>query len=291
MTKTILLHEDVQVGEMSEEHIKDRIMGEGYPLQRFCAKKLQNLGWQVFEEYPVDQTLPVYGNPYGGIEGRQSPVRTSGDIRALHQKTAKGFAVCVCVSCKKQSEIDWVFMKEMFTENVHRMIKAKKERNVINYMFDLKHGLEENYPLCNIPTNLYDRKNKKRDENMIVKTSENLYLETLQTCQDHIRWLHEDAPYSQIIYIPVIVTAAKIHVYDIDETNFDISKTDSINIQEVNYLMYQHHLPRSMHKNLGVFSTEGGLFLLDKFNHFVVNYEHFEDFIKSLMKKFEDHPI
>jgi len=291
MTKTILLHDDVQNGEMSEEHIKDKIMEEGYPLQRFCAKKLQNLGWQVFEEYPVEQILPVYDNPYGGIEGQHTQVRTSGDIRALHQNLTKGFCVCVCVSCKKQSEIDWVFMKEMFTENMHHMIRARKDgENVIDYVFDLKHGLEENYPLCNIPTNLNYRKEKKRNENMISKTSENLYLETLQTYDDHRPWLRDHAPYSQIIYIPVIVTAAKIYVYDIDETNFDMSKSDSINIDEVNYLMYQHHLPRSMHKNLGVLNTDD-LFLLDKFNHFVVNYEHFEDFIKSLMKKFEDHLI
>jgi len=290
MTKTILLHDDVQVGEMSEEHRKKGIMDEGYPLQRFCAKKLQNLGWQVFEEYPVEQPIPVAHHPYGGVAGQFKEVRTSGDIRAIHQYLTKGFSVCVCVSCKKQSEIDWVFMKEMFTENVHKMITAKKgERNVYDYVFDLKHELDENYPLCNIPTHLYDKKGKK-EENMIVKTSENLYLETLQTFDDHRIWLQDHAPYSQIIYIPVIVTGAKIHVYDIDENNFDISKTDSINIQEVNYLMYQHHLPRSMHRNLSV-QNANDLNILDKFNHFVVNYEHFEDFIKSLMKKFEDHPM
>jgi len=49
-------------------------------------------------------------------------------------------------------------------------------------------------------------------------------------------------------------------------------------------------LPRSMHRNLSV-QNANDLTILDKFNHFVVNYEHFEDFIKSLMKKFEDHPM
>ena len=95
MTKTILLYELEEILELSEEEVKNKIMKEGYPLQRFCAKKLQSLGWTVNEEYPVEQTIPISWNPYGGIEGQLKSVRTSGDIRAIYQKPAKGFAVCI----------------------------------------------------------------------------------------------------------------------------------------------------------------------------------------------------
>jgi len=292
MIKTILLHDEIQFYEMIEDEVKKRILQEGYPLQRFCAKKLQNLGWTVSEEYPVEQILPISNNPYGGIEGDFKQIRTSGDIRAIHPNVTKGFAICVCISCKRQLKIDWSFMKAMFSESSHTLItNVKTENNVIDYIFDLQDKLDDPFPLCNIPTNLNHRKEDvPREEDKIVKTSENLFLETLQSVEDDVSWLRYDAPYKQIIYIPVIVTAAKIHAYDIDEKKFDISNTDSIDIQEVNFLMYQHHLPRSMHKVSGRVTPQEYI-TSDKFNIFVVNYQHFEDFIKKLMKKFEDHPM
>lgn len=293
MTKNILLTEIKRNGVMSEEEVKKKIMKEGYLLQRFCSKKLQSLGWTVDEEYPVEQTIPVFWNPYGGIEGQLKQVRTSGDIRAVYQRPAKGFAICICISCKRQSKVDWGFMKAMFTENIHTVMSGVKygESNVDNCIFDLRDGLDDRYPLCNIPTNLFNRNSSTpKDEDKIVQTSENLYLETLQTYDDYSQWLRDDAPYNQMIFIPIIVTAAKILAYDVDETNFKIDNIDAIDIAEVNYLMYQHHLPRSMHRNLLIKNTTNTT-ILDKFNLFVVNYQNFENFIKSLMKKFEDHPM
>jgi len=290
MTKTVLLHDDILVNEMSED-VKKRIMGEGFPLQRFCAKKLQKLGWSVDEEYPVEQVVPPLGHPYYFMGGPKTRTRTSGDLRATKPYTAKGFALCVCISCKRQLKIDWSFMKAMFIENVHRMIRNKKEANDVNkYVFRLNDGLDLNYTLCNIPTNLYQREDLPKQDDKIVHTSEHLYLETLQSTDDDHTWLSIHAPYGQMIYIPIIVTAAKIHAYDIDENKFDIGNTNSIDIKEVNYLLYQHHLPRSMHLSLEDQQSEDRL-ILDKFNLFVVNYQHFESFIESLMKKFEDHPM
>ena len=292
-TKNILLTEIMENSVMSEE-VKKRIMKEGYPLQRFCGKKLQSLGWTVDEEYPVEQAVPVSWNPYGLVEGELKQVRTSGDIRAIYQRPTKGFAICICISCKRQSKVDWSFMKAMFTENIHKLISGVKYsdgENIDDCIFDLSDGLDEKYPLCNIPTNLFNRnENTPREEDKIVKTSENLYLETLQTCEDYRSWLRDEAPYNQMIFIPIIVTAAQIHAYDVDETNFKIDNIDAIDIAEVNHLMYQHHLPRSMHRNLLIKNTTETT-ILKKFNLFVVNYQNFENFIKSLMKKFEDHPM
>ncbi len=275
---------------MSDEEVKKKIMNEGYPLQRFCGKKLQSLGWNVHEEYPVEQLVPVGKNPYSlPHEGKK--IRTSGDLSAKYVNTAKQYAICVCISCKRQHKINWSFMQAMFTENVHHLIRLRKDEDYVrDYVFSLEDRLDDTYPLCNIPTNLFQREDLPREEDKIVQTSENLYLETLQTIENDYDWLGGQAPYRQIFYVPVIVTAAKIHAYDVDETKFEIDKTDSIDIKEVNYLMYQHHLPRSMHRYLEIAET-GNVSTLEKFNLFVVNYQHFEDFIKSLMKKFEVHPM
>lgn len=272
--------------QLPEDDIKARIMQEGFPLQRFCAKNLQNLGWMVFEEYPVEQSFPLWSYANYSAPESHPMVKTSGDIRALFYYTPKQYAVCICISCKKQSKIDWSFMKAMFTENVHPILTSKMgERNVYEYRFDLQDSLDKPYPLCNIPTNLENRGNKQRDQDKIIQTTESLYLETLQSIDDYRSFLSDpETIVKQIIFVPIIVTAAKIHVYNVDESKFEIDNTDSINVKEVDYLMYKHNLPKSMQVKVGMKNFDD-MHIMEEMNLFVVNYKYFDTFIKLLTEK------
>lgn len=276
---------------MSNDDVKKRIKNEGFPLQRFCAKKLQNLGWTVEEEYPVEQSTPVEPNPYSHKETIRDVKRTSGDIRAIFPKPVKEYAVCICISCKRQLKIDWVFMKAMFREDVHIITKILKDSpyGYNSYVFKLEDKWDVDFPLCNIPTNLQKpNQDLPREQDKIIQTCNNLYLETLQTMEDYeTSLIKNDLPYKQIIFIPIIVTAAKIHVYDIDEKDFDIEDEEAIKVEKVPYLLYQHSLPRSLHRYLFDEKNNDNEIIHKQFNLFVVEYQNFESFIQALMKKFE----
>jgi len=277
---------------LPDDKIKERIMQEGFPLQRFCAKYLQNSGWTVFEEYPVEQIFPLHDHANYSASASHDNVKTSGDIRALFYDMAKQYAICICISCKRQLKIDWSFMKAMFTENVHPILSSKMdETNVHEYRFDLQDRLDKPYPLCNIPTNLANKVNTPKEDDKIIHTVENLYLETLQSMEDYRLGMYEpDAVIKQFIFVPIIVTGASIHVYDIDESKFEIDKKDSINVAPVDYLMYKHNLPKSMQIRIWLKNSDNP-YIMEQMNLFVVNYKYFQTFIKLLTKKFKTHTI
>lgn len=280
-----------------DEELKKKIIGEGFPLQRNCTWKLQKIGWQVDEEYPV---LWI-SKP--NVEGTSRTIRTSGDIRAEFQYTAKGFAVRLCISCKRQSEIEWAFMKATFSESHHRLLRLcgfptpppNKRKNGWEYSYDFEtSSWPEQYPLCNIPTTLFDRKtnHKSIDDEKIIQTADNLYLEVKQTVKDDtIDFAYiDEIPFNQIIYIPIIVTGATLYSYDIDEENFDVANPSCINLKAVSYLVYQHRLPVDMQVWVGNPHVEEQM-VFDRFNIFVVNYKEFDRFVKLVQNYFYNKQI
>lgn len=266
-------------------------MKEGFPLQRYTAKILQRLGWEVDEEYPVLQ------------EVSQEYFKTSGDVRALYSKKGSRFALRTCVSCKRQHNIDWVFMKAMYEENAHDFIRhcwvkdylKQDELKQFDFKFHRKDWKDGNYPLCNIPTNLIDRKGKRSDDDKIIETCESLYFEVLQSLEDDGSSFYSGkrkiGEIGQIIYLPVIVTAAQISCYDIDESNFGIEDTDAVDIKQVPFLLYQHRIPQHMQKYISSSENSNAGFQLEKFNIFIVFYKDIEAFYNMLIGYFTTQTI
>lgn len=268
-----------------EPDLKKKIMREGFPLQRYCSVILQEQGWNVDEEYPVQWiSLP---------QSQYKTTRTSGDIRAEYQYVAKGFGIRMCVSCKKQSTINWAFMKAMFNESHHffpRLCALKPTtdadyRNSWEYEYNFeKNDWPESYHLCNIPTTL--KGNSNGDEpDKILHTSDNLHLEVSQTISDDTIPLANILPLNQIIYIPVIVTAAEVYVYDIDVKNFDVDNANCINVEKVPYLLYQHRLPIGKQRLVNN-PHFGEQVTFDKLNIFVVHYNNFKHFAQIIKDQF-----
>lgn len=277
----------------SAKDLKHKISQEGFPLQRYCSWKLQRLGWQVDEEYPVLWTSRPDSQT-------SKYVRTSGDIRAGFQYAAKGFAVKLCISCKRQDKIEWAFMNSMFTESSHALLRlcgfknADKTRNGWEYSYNFENAdWPDSYHFCNIPTTLLDReRGGSNDGDKILKTADNLYLELKQTVKDDVITFGsiETIPYDQIIYIPIIVTGAVLYSYDINEENFAVNDSTCIDLKDASYLLYQHRLPIDMQTQVGnphvdKFET------FDRLNIFVVHYKEFERFVKLLQSYFEKKTI
>ncbi|MGB9002374.1 MAG: hypothetical protein WCC52_01020, partial [Nitrosotalea sp.] len=210
-----------------------------------------------------------------------------------YQYSAKGFGVRVCVSCKKQSSINWVFMKATFRESEHFFprlcaLRPTPEADYRNsweygYGFDNK-DWSESYHLCNIPTTL-KRNSNGEEPDKILQTSDNLHLEILQTIGDDSIPLANILPIDQIIYIPIIVTAAEVYAYDIDVKKFDVNDASCVNVEKVPYLLYQHRLPIGKQRlvNNPYFGEQEKF---DKLNIFVVHYKNFEQFIQILKNVF-----
>jgi hypothetical protein len=275
------------VSEESED-IRRKIMNEGFPLQRYTAKVLQKLGWVVDEEYPVMQS---------SVSIEPEVIRTSGDIRAAYVHNNE-VAIRTCISCKRQHNINWAFMKSMNPEETHTLVRQCVVKDYLDQDRVQKYDFEfngtkwkgANYDLCNIPTTLHQR-NKAKDEDKIIQTCDSLYFEVLQSEQDDEPDLYAKTISSrQVIYVPVIVTAAQIHSYDVDETNFDVENADAVNITRVPFLLYQHRLPQHMRPILRG-SSDYGQLQLDRMYIFVVFYEHVEEFYKGLMSSFASHDI
>jgi len=236
---------------MTEDDLKKRIMNEGFPLQRYCSSILQSGSWNVDEEYPVQWIPPPQSDPYK----TSKIVRTSGDLRAEYQYVAKGFAIQMCISCKRQLSIDWVFMRAMFRESEHffpRLCAIKSDSGDYKNAWEYEYSFEnkdwpEPYSLCNIPTTLTDKSGKAPEVDKILQTADNLHSEVAQTISDDSLPLVKIMPIQQIIYVPVIVTAAEIFVYDVDSKKFDVKEPNCIKVENVPYLLYQHRLPLSKH--------------------------------------------
>lgn len=271
-----------------EDELKRKIVQEGFPLQRYCSFILQNNGWNVEEEYPVQWVSP----PVRYIS--QKTIRTSGDIRAEYQYVAKGFGMRMCVSCKKQSSINWVFMRAMFRESEHFFprlcaIQSPNEdyRNSWEYEYRFENkDWPELYSLCNIPTTLINRAENNEETDKILQTADNLHLQVSQTMDDDdVRPLSDILPINQIIYIPVIVTAAEVYVYDIDGKKFDVSDPNCVNVEKAPYLLYQHQLPISKQRRINN-PHLGPQVIFDKLNIFVVHYKGFEKFLNIIRDQF-----
>ncbi|MDE1765561.1 MAG: hypothetical protein KGI27_04695 [Thaumarchaeota archaeon] len=273
-----------------EEDLKKKIMHEGFPLQRYCSTILQNQGWNVEEEYPVQWISPP--------QSQHKTVRTSGDIRAEFQYVAKSFGVRICVSCKKQSSINWVFMKAMFNESDHFFLRScalkptpeADYKNSWEYEYSFrKNDWPESYPLCNIPTTLKGNSNGE-ESNKILQAADNLHLEVTQTISDDSIPLASILPIDQLIYVPVIVTAAEVYVYDIDFKKFDVDDVRCISIEKVPYLLYQHTLPIGKQRLVNN-PHFGEQVKFEKFNIFVVHYKQFERFAKIIKEQFASKSI
>jgi len=277
----------------NDAKLKEKIMNEGFPLQRYCSILLRNTGWEVDEEYPVQ-----WNSPPTPDSRMNKTTRTSGDVRAVYPFIHKDFAIQLCISCKRQLSIDWVFMRSMFTESTHffpRLCAIKSESGDYKNSWEYEYGFENNkwpekYYLCNIPTTLTDRTGKNRDDDKILQTADNLYFELSQSMDDYHQPLSSFLPYSQIIYIPVIVTGAEISIYDIDEKKFSVDNSECINTEKVPYLLYRYRLPISMQRMIS--SLQNGYpTSFDKMNIFVVYYKHFQEFVNTIKEQFKEKTI
>lgn len=278
--------------EKSEKNLRERIMNEGFPLQRNTSKVLHSLGWLADEEYPVTQEIKWQGMPSDVVD-------TYGDLTALYLNEAKDYSLRTCISCKRQQDIDWAFMKSMNAETVHTFVrlcsvKDSEERDdfdEFDYRFHSDKSSGFSYSLCNIATNLIRRREqsrKGRDENKIQQTCENLCLELLQCIQDDRKtFLYHTDKSKQIIYIPTIITAAKISVYDVNEGDFDVADDKAITLDEnIPYTLYCFRMPRNMHWSISL-SDQNAPMNLDKLYIFVVYYKYTETFYRDLMRYFE----
>lgn len=281
---------------MTPEELKDAIIKHGFPLQRFCTNTIHNLGGSVHEEYPVQQTDPITGSVNSQIF-KPRDIRTSGDLRATFDFVAKGFSVHIPISCKRKLNQQWVFMPAIYTESHHLFTRICKRNGKppvggFDYMFSSR-DWSTAYPLCNIPIDINTKPaGEERHDNHILKTSDNLYFEWMQTYEDDLRvFTKTDFPYTQIIYIPVIVTAADLYVCKLEGTSFKVDDSSLLKIEEVPYLLYLHNLPSSLQhlmRNSGVKDSD---LILDKFYIFVVNYKSLANFIESLLAFFNKQPI
>lgn len=273
----------------SKKDVINKASEHGLPLQRYCSLRLQSLGWDVNEEFPVTFEYQQ------GSSTKQ--IESIGDIKAEKIFEADEFAIEICIESKKRQGKDWVFLRELPKRELGSfsfvdLCRVNGGTGISSYNIKFANWPGSKLHIATGGLELESVNEAKKEDDKIYATCKQLAFalrSVIEEDKENIQLEHElDIPtkYEQILYVPVIVTGADLHILDVDDKNFSLKENTSVSGQKIDYLLYTFSLPKYLWINIDTPFPER-LFPIRKMNAFIVNYTVIEQFFRSLTQHIE----
>ena len=271
----------------------------GYFLQRYSATVIKHAGFHVEEEYPI--TL-------GYSLGPQTYVyESSVDVLARRHHRETDYELVLHTQSKQRSSEDWFFLPEMGKSIVrfNQVSRLESKPFVVSDFgeIQLSKWPGPDVPVCTIGRELRDDStdpttiefgrqgrdavyDARREAAFSVKS---VIAENRRSDEDVVR---EDALYSVLaansIHIPLVVTAANLHLVEFDAANSRIEAATNAKSRVIPYLIYSFPLNRYLQIDFDLPEPDG-LHRLSHLNIFVVNYQLLDSFLRTLINYFVGH--
>lgn len=282
-----------------EKNLVKRVGAYGYFLQRSSATVIKHAGFHVEEEYPI--TL-------GYSLGPQTYVyESSVDVLARRHHRETDYELVLHTQSKQRSSEDWFFFPEMGKSTVqfNQVARLDSKPFVVSDFgeIQLSKWPGPDVPVCSIGRELRDdstdpttiefgRKGRdavyeaRREAAFSVKS---IVAESRRSDEDLVR---DDGLYSVLaansIHIPLVVTAANLHLVDFDPTDSKIEAATNAKSLVIPYLVYSFPLNRYLQIDFDLPEPEG-LHRLSHLNIFVINYRSLDSFLRTLINYFVGH--
>ena len=255
---------------------------------------IKHAGFHIEEEYPI--TL-------GYSLGPQTYVyESSVDVLARRHHRETDYELVLHTQSKQHSTNDWFFLPEMGKSVVrfNQVSRLESKPFVVSDFgeIQLSKWPGPDVPVCTIgrelrdgstdPTrNEFGRQGRdavydaRREAAFSLKS---VIAESRRSDEDLIK---EDALYSVLaansLHIPLVVTAANLHVVEFDPTNHRMEDAPSAKSGVVPYLLYSFALNRYLQIDFDLPEPDGP-HGLSHLNIFVVNYQSLDSFLRTLIK-------
>ena len=263
----------------------------GFPLQRYCAAVLHNLGWSVLEEIPV--SIPNLGN-----NSVTQTIETTGDIHALGRIIGRN-AFNLIIECKRRQGKSWVFFRQLSKVKDDAIFLPELQdstRRPIQYCVSIPGNLlAPAFPICSIGWEVglkadKEPSEKKAPKNVVREAALQVWTATLATLLSSKKEMIEEANLGyddgidHSIYIPVVVTGAEIYDANLELENYKIGQLGG-DVRKLEYAILRANIPKHL-----IFDLESPLppgtdrSALQPVDIFVVNYSAFKGFVEKLEK-------
>jgi len=276
---------------------------QGTFFERWCQEIIKKSNWDVVSSnYPVE--YPPHNGPFAG---EQSTL----DIYAKLAK--KTIVLTLLVECKKNNPdfIDWVFFEHSNSNRPKHFtgsLIANKLLDDTQNKWETTSMLSPMISLEWIPTSdawetrgsylEYKKGDKTKTSNAaITQAAHQIALATKAIVNEELnnnivlssRSVEAEKPYDHQIFIPTIVTTAKLYTCkfnskDIDGANGEIPFS-KVTLEEQPYLLYEYPLPVHFHSvpldKVGVIKT-GNKDFGTRMDILVVNSSKFSEFLSKL---------
>ena len=282
-----------------EENLVSKVEAHGYFLQRFSASVIKHAGFHVEEEYPI--TL-------GYSLGPQTYVyESSVDILARRHHREADYELVLHTQSKQRDSKDWFFFPEMSKSVVrfNQITRLDSKPFVVSDFGEIHFSKwpGPDVPICTIGRELKDDStdptktefgrhgrdaiyDARREAAFSVKS---LMAEGHRSDEDLVK---EDALYSVLaansLHMPLVVTAADLHVIELDASDYKMDVAVNAKSRIVPYLIYSFPLNRYLQIDFDLPEPEG-LHRLSHLNIFVVNHRSLDSFLRTLINYFVGH--
>jgi hypothetical protein len=281
-----------------EKQVLSKVEAHGYFLQRSAATVIKHAGFRVEEEYPI--TL-------GYSLGSQTYVyESSVDVLGRRHHREADYELVLHTQAKQRLSEDWFFLPEMGRSVVQfNQICRLDSKPFVACDFgeiQLSKWPGPDVSVCTIGRELKDEAadpawsdfgrhgrdavyDARREAAFSVKS---LIAESRRYDGDLVK---EDALYSVLagnsLHIPLVVTAANLHVVEFEATSPKIELADAKS-RIVPYLIYSFPLNRYLQIDFDL-PEPTGLHRLSHLNIFIVSYQSLDSFLRTLINYFVGH--
>jgi hypothetical protein len=282
-----------------EENLVSKVGAYGYFLQRYSASVIKHAGFHVEEEYPI--TL-------GYSLGPQTYVyESSVDVLARRHHREADYELVLHTQSKQKDTKDWFFLPEMSKSVVrfNQISQLESKPFVVSDFgeIQLSKWPSPDVPVCTIgrelrndstdPTlNEFGRHGRdavydaRREAAFSVKS---VIAESRRSDEELIK---EDALYSVLaansLHIPLVVTAANLHLVELDAAGYRMEVAVNAKSRVVPYLIYSFPLNRYLQIDFDL-PEPAGLHRLSHLNIFIVNHQSLDLFLRTLINYFVGH--
>jgi hypothetical protein len=285
-------------GRQPEKNVAGKVEAYGYFLQRHAATVIKHAGFHIEEEYPI--TL-------GYALGPQTYVyESSVDVLGRRHHREADYELVLHTQSKQRDTKDWFFLPEM-NKSVVQFNQISRLDSKPFVACDYGEIQLSKWPgpdvhVCTIGRELKDDStgpawsdfgrhgrdavyDARREAAFSVKS---VIAESRRYDGDLVK---EDALYSVLaansLHIPLVVTAASLHVVEFDATSPKIELADAKS-RVVPYLIYGFPLNRYLQIDFDL-PEPAGLHRLSHLNIFVVNYQSLDSLLRALINYFVGH--
>ncbi len=288
---------------MKDKEKKTNLLNEtGFPFQQWCLETIRNiskehplLNFYSTSEWPF--TFPPSQGSMLGVHGTADVVAITG----LKNKNQKNILIFLVIECKraKSSIKNWMFIKDsvdsrptFFYSNVREGIK--EDRSIIRHLKfpDLGYASINDYDYCNNAVEF-----NKELSNINRDQSEKTY-KAIKQANHAAHALEENEPkyieyvtteisleqYDYFVVLPVVLTTANLFITEFDYKNIhngDLCPND-VSYVKKSWLTYEFPLPDFLS-----FSVRNSQIRVEKRTTFIVNHEHFIEFLKGVKNLYD----